>query len=100
MIRRAVGRTLDSNGQDFTVSLLQIRGRAGFTSNPTMMLRVSRDRGATWGAPREVSMGAIGQTDAKAIWRMLGRGEYFTPEISMSDPRECPIETVAMIEVG
>ena len=100
MIRRAVGRTLDSNGQDFTVSLLQIRGRAGFTSNPTMMLRVSRDRGATWGAPREVSMGAIGQTDARAIWRMLGRGEYFTPEISMSDPRECPIETVAMIEVG
>jgi hypothetical protein len=41
-------------------------------ANPKLMLRWSDDGGHTWNAPREASMGRIGQYGTRAIFRRLG----------------------------
>ena len=50
------------------------------------MLRVSRDKGNTWGPVHTAPMGAIGKYGARARFRRLGRGNDLTFEIAVSDP--------------
>lgn len=58
-------------------------------ANPRMMLRWSDDGGHTWNAPREVSMGRIGEYGTRAIFRRLGMTTKLRDrvyEISGTDP--------------
>ncbi len=53
---------------------------------PQMMLRVSRDKGQSWGPEHWATMGALGKYGTRTRWRRLGRGNDLTFEISRSDP--------------
>jgi hypothetical protein len=53
---------------------------------PQVMLRVSKDSGRTWSDERLASLGAIGQTKARARWTRLGQGRNWVPWIRVTDP--------------
>jgi len=58
----------------------------GQGSDPQMYLEVSSDGGFTWGPALAASMGKIGQTKWRAIWRRLGRSRDRVFRVSGSDP--------------
>lgn len=91
LIRTAIGRTIENDGNYFTVSKLE--GRANVGRNelnsgdaPLLSLCISRDRGQTFTDPKPRSMGEIGQYDTRITWNALGRGRNFTPKLVWSDP--------------
>lgn len=71
---------------------LQIQFRAGVGlateqgSAPLAMLRWSDDSGFTWSNYYTASVGLIGETKNRAIWRRLGQSRDRIYEVSMSDP--------------
>lgn len=58
----------------------------GQGSAPLLMLRFSDDGGHTWSNIKTVSIGAIGEYSARAIFRRLGQARNRVWEISMTDP--------------
>jgi hypothetical protein len=54
--------------------------------NPQVMLRQSNDAGQSWGSERWTTVGKIGQTKNRAIWRKLGFSRDTVFEVSFSDP--------------
>jgi len=60
----------------------------GQGSDPQLMLRVSRDSGATWTPPVVASMGAIGDYLARPAWTRLGRvrADRLVIEVTQTDP--------------
>lgn len=58
----------------------------GQGSNPQAMLRWSNDGGQSWGNEHWTSIGAIGVTLARAIWRRLGSARDRVYEVRISDP--------------
>lgn len=57
----------------------------GDSVNPQMMLQISKDGGHSWGTERLSAAGKIGEYDARAIWRRLGRGYEWTFRVRNSD---------------
>jgi hypothetical protein len=58
----------------------------GQGSDPQAMLRWSDDGGHTWSNERWTSVGAIGATKTRALWRRLGSTYDRVYEVSISDP--------------
>jgi hypothetical protein len=83
--RRMVSRTLATDGKRFTVSEIEIFPRQGFNA-ASIMLRMSKDNGITWGAPKVRSFVA-GQYAKRVIWRMLGQFRQATAEITITDAK-------------
>lgn len=56
-------------------------------SDPQVMLRISRDGASTWVDAGEASLGAVGEYDTRACWRMLGRvrQDLLVIEVRQSD---------------
>jgi hypothetical protein len=84
--RRMVSRTLADDGQRFVVDELEIFPRQGFDA-ASIMLRMSRDNGMTWGSPKVRSFD-VGQYGKRVIWRALGQFRQATAEITISDAKE------------
>jgi hypothetical protein len=55
-------------------------------TNPQVMLKFSDDGGHTWSNEKWVSLGQIGQTKARAIWRRLGSTRDRVYKIMVTDP--------------
>ena len=58
----------------------------GQGSNPQAMLRWSNDGGQSFGNEHWTGLGAIGQTQNRAIWRRLGAARDRVYEVRISDP--------------
>jgi hypothetical protein len=58
----------------------------GQGSNPQCMLRWSNDGGFTWSNEHWATIGAIGMTRNRAIWRRLGRSRDRVYEVNFTDP--------------
>jgi hypothetical protein len=58
----------------------------GQGSAPLLMLRYSDDGGHSWSNIKYVSIGAVGEYEARAIFRRLGAGRNRVFEISLTDP--------------
>ena len=58
----------------------------GQGSNPTLMLRVSKDGGKSYGEELTTTLGAVGEYQTRAAWRRLGRGRSFTFKLRYTDP--------------
>jgi len=58
----------------------------GQGSDPQIMVRWSDDGGHNWGNEHWVSAGKLGEYNARAIWRRLGRGRDRVFEVAVSDP--------------
>lgn len=54
--------------------------------SPTVMMRVSRDGGRTWGHTHTASAGAQGEYWQRVYWRMLGLGRDWAFEFVFTDP--------------
>lgn len=55
------------------------------SGDPQLMMRVSKDKGRTWGAERWVSAGAEGRYNTRAIWRNWGRARSAVFELVCTD---------------
>lgn len=84
--RRMVSRTLASDGERFCIDELEIFPRQGFDA-ASIMLRMSRDNGITWGSPK-VRAFETGQYGKRVIWRALGQFRQATAEITITDAKE------------
>ena len=59
---------------------------SGQGTSPQAILQFSDDGGHTWSNEKWTSIGAIGQTKARAIWRRLGQSRDRVFKITISDP--------------
>ena len=59
--------------------------------DPQVMLRYSNDGGFTWSNEYWVSIGKVGNTKNRAIWRKLGQARDRVWEINFTDPVPCDI---------
>lgn len=60
--------------------------QVGQGSNPQAMLRYSDDGGFTWSNEYWVSIGKVGATKNRAIWRKLGQARDRVWEVNFTDP--------------
>lgn len=103
MLRKAVSNTLEVNGDRFRVSMMEVRARTGFSDlgrDAQIILRLSGDRGATWGPPKPRDIGGLGNYSDRAVWRSLGQFRTLTAEISMGDATDAPIFADMRLEIA
>lgn len=60
-------------------------------TDPQIMMQVSRDGGYTWSSEKWRSIGKIGQTFARVIWRRLGQGRDWVVRVRYTEPTEFTI---------
>lgn len=84
--RRMISRTATFDGERPSLHEFEIFPRQGFDA-ASIMLRMSRDNGVTWGAPK-VQAFEVGQYGKRVIWRALGQFRQATAEITISDAKE------------
>ena len=63
-------------------------------------LEMSKDFGKTWTAPKQRSMGALGDYDHRVIWRALGQFRQATPRITWSDVTDTPVDAEGVVEIA
>lgn len=84
------GGLFQADGKDFEIQYLEIILQTGngdlTTTNPTLMLSISKDGGKTFGTERMKVTGAMGQTATKVLFTNLGRYNNCTLKLSVSDP--------------
>lgn len=74
---------------------------SGQGSDPSVLMRMSRNGGKTWGNQRSRSSGAQGEYDARLIWHNCGAGRNPVPEFVSSDPVPTRwLDLVADVRVG
>ena len=103
LLRTAVSRTLSREQTLFILDSLEFSGRAGRADigrDPQCWIRVSRDNGQTWGEGKHRSFGALGDYDARVIYRNLGQFRQATVELNMSDPTDIPINATAVVRIS
>lgn len=71
----------------------------GQGSDPAAMLRISRDKGRSWGAELRADIGQLGETTNRARFTRLGQARDFVLELSISDPIP-RVLTGEMLRVG
>jgi hypothetical protein len=92
LVRRLVSRHLFNNDEDLILSAIQFDIQSGvglpegLGSDPVALLEVSRDKGATWGAPMSAPMGRQGQYETRLIFRRLGLARNLTLRFTVTDP--------------
>lgn len=59
---------------------------SGQGSDPTVMFRISKDGGQTWGAEKQKTLGAKGEYRTRVRLQQLGQAEDFVLELAMTDP--------------
>lgn len=68
--------------------------------NPTVMLEMSNDGGATWGNALERSAGAMGIYNNRVIFRQLGQARDRVFRVTMSDPIDWAVVGAALNITG
>jgi hypothetical protein len=91
-IRRTPHQWLKATRERMFFSQLQVEFtpgvglQTGQGSNPQVMLRYSNDGGFTWSNEYWVTIGKVGNTKNRAIWRKLGQARDRVWEINFTDP--------------
>lgn len=101
LLRRAVSRNAEVLGEDFVVSRVQMRprvGRSNLGREAQVQVRISKDRGETWGRIRTRSLGDQGQYRTRTLLKALGLFKSMTMEFTISDPAEIPFESTVFIK--
>lgn len=76
---------------DFEVGLGSEAG-----SDPQVMLQISKDNGKSWGTELWKSLGKIGETRSRVVWRRLGQGRDWTFRLRVTDPVRFVIAAAAI----
>lgn len=77
---------------DFDVGLGSEAG-----SDPQVMLQISKDNGKSWGTELWQSLGKIGETRKRVVWRRLGQGRDWTFKLRVTDDVDFVIAGAALI---
>lgn len=103
LLRRIVTRTIENDGNSFTLDLVQLKARMGMSDlgrDAQVMIRTSRDEGETWSRERWRSLGRLGQYRTKAKLHSLGWfKDTANLEFTISDPAEIPVDAVGYLEL-
>lgn len=102
LIRKATSRTLYIESNRFRVTKAEFLGRMGRSDlgrPASVVMRISRDGGLTFGSERTASMGAVGQYEQRAVFRSLGQARRLTVELTISDPADLTLLSSAMVDV-
>lgn len=102
MLRIMRGKPIDLDGRKFSVAEFECLSSVGISDigrDAMVMMRVSWDGGQTWGPELTESLGDLGQYATQTRFTALGRGEVFTPEISVSDPADIVFYSDARIKI-
>lgn len=91
----ATSNTLDGDGQRITINEFEIFANTGFEAG-AVELRLSKDSGRTWGAPR-LRFWSVGEYSRRIIWRALGQSRQWTAELRMTDMADTPINSTVRI---
>jgi hypothetical protein len=92
IMRQVVSKHICNAGNIFAISELYLdmdtgEGlQSGQGSQPQIMLETSKDMGRTYGQPRSIDIGAVGQYKVRAIARRFGQARDFVFRITMTDP--------------
>lgn len=107
-IRREATFTASNLGSRPPISTLTVIGTPGVGldgsvqgSDPKLMLRISKDRGRTWSAERQGSIGRYGEYSTRTVFRRLGRiqgAQGLVAEIAWSDPVAYQLAAAALNE--
>lgn len=63
-------------------------------------LRISKDYGMTWTAPKTRSLGSKGDFDIRVTWRAQGRYRSPVFRLTVSDQAEIPIDNILKVDVA
>jgi hypothetical protein len=102
IIKRAVSGTAEGNEDRFRVGRVVVRARTGFQDlgrDMALLARFSGDRGVTWGAQKQRSLGDLGNYDGRAVWRSLGLYRTLTMELTLGDSVDAPIYSDVVVDV-
>ena len=103
LIRKATSRVLYIDGARFRVPKIEFLGRVGRSSlgrDASLVMRVSRDGGLTFGPERTASMGAVGQYEARMVFRSLGQARRLVAEVTITDPVDLTLLSSAVVDVA
>ncbi len=67
---------------------------------PQVLVRLSRDRGQTWGDWMPRSLGDIGRYETRLVWRALGQFETLTVQAQCSEPLDVTFDAAGFVEVA
>jgi hypothetical protein len=65
-----------------------------------VLMRVSRDRGQTWGQWVSRSLGDVGRYETRVVWRALGQFETLAVEVACAEPLDITFDCSAWVEVA
>ena len=91
-LRQRTFSHLTNENRRFSINYLDVFFEAGVGltsgqgSDPLAILQTSADGGKNWSDEMYASIGKIGETDTRAVWRKLGQFKSFTARVSISDP--------------
>lgn len=103
MIRRAITGAIENNGEYFTLANVEARARVGFSDigrDASISMRISRDRGATYTAPKTRSLGDLGDHGAAAKWNAQGVARQVSLMFDISDPAELPLYEDLIVKIA
>jgi hypothetical protein len=102
-LRRTIrGKPIDMEGRKFSVSEFEFLAAVGTTDlgrEAQAMLRVSWDGGLTWSEEMTETLGDLGDYGTQCKFFALGRGEQFTPEISITDEADIVMYSDARVSI-
>lgn len=81
--REIIGETFTAEQEDFPIDLIRLECESGMGGS--VSLRVSRDRGKTWGTEMSRDIGDVGEYGTVVEWRRLGQAKQFTPKFRYTD---------------
>lgn len=102
ILKRAVSGTAEGNEDRFRAMRVVVRARVGFQDlgrDMALLARFSGDRGLTWTAQKQRSLGDQGEYDKRAVWRSLGVFRSLTMELTLGDNVNAPIYSDVVLDV-
>lgn len=95
MRRVATSRTLEVAG---TLALMEFVANAGqFSAEPHLMVRLSKDRGRTWGPEKQIGVGSQGNYTRHTRLRAQGWAQWWTAEVAYSDAADVLLRAEAEV---
>jgi hypothetical protein len=96
MVRRIVSRTVQNDGNWFTLSKVQVTTRIGFfDAEPQIAMRMSKNFGLSWQIDRQQGLGERGEYLNRTIFRRLGQYRQATMELTLSASADVTISASA-----
>lgn len=98
--REVVSRHFFANHDRVVVDELVVDFEVGVgdntTTDPQVMLQISKDNGRSWGTELWMPLGKIGETQKRVVWRRLGLGRDWTFKLRVTDPVKFVISSAAI----